>query len=148
MSEFIKNKKVGLNYEILETFEAGIELLGHEVKTIRGKRGSLEGSHITIRGGEAFLIGSHLPPYQSKNVESSYDSHRNRRLLLSKKEIALLGGAESKKGLTVVPVSMYSKGRKIKVSVAIARGKKKYDRRATLKKRESKREIERTLKYR
>lgn len=142
----IEHKKARLNYEILEEFEAGIELLGHEVKSLRSKHGKLEGSHIIVRGGEAYVVGMSVPPYQPKNTPKDYDPERSRRLLLTKRELATLSGAEGQKGLTIVPLSVYGKGQKLKVRVAIARGRKKYDKRDVLKKRDTMREIERTLK--
>ncbi|MEK7180516.1 MAG: SsrA-binding protein SmpB [Patescibacteria group bacterium] len=142
----IQNKKAHFNYEILETMRAGIELFGFEVKAIRKHLGTLEGTHITVRGGEAYLIGANIPPYQVKNTPESYNPTRNRRLLLTKKEIEELGKAESKKGLTVVAISMYNLGRKIKVDIAIVRGKKKYDKRQDIKKRDVERDLRRSLK--
>src|SRR3990167_8041460 len=136
MSSLIENKKAHFNYEILETVEAGIELLGNEVKSIRKREGSLEGARVIVRGNEAFLVGATIPPYQPANTEKDYDPSRNRRLLLNRKEIKLMSGAESKKGLTIIPISVYNKERKIKISVAIVRGKKKYDKRDSIKKRE------------
>lgn len=144
----IYNKKINVDYEILETFEAGIELLGQEVKSLRGNQGSLLGAHITVRGGEVFLIASNIPPYQVKNTPVDYDPKRNRRLLLSKKEIGQLASLESKKGLTIVPISMYSKGKKIKVQIAVVRGKKKFDKREDIKKRDTDRDIRREFKDR
>jgi len=146
MSSLIENKKAHFNYEILETVEAGIELLGNEVKSIRKREGSLEGARVIVRGNEAFLVGATIPPYQPANTEKDYDPSRNRRLLLNRKEIKLISGAESKKGLTIIPISVYNKERKIKISVAIVRGKKKYDKRDSIKKRETDRDIRRTLK--
>lgn len=146
MSVLIQNKKVYLDFEVTETFQAGMELFGFEVKSLRNKHGFLAGSHITLRGGEAYLIGASIPAYQEGNTPKGYDPARNRRLLLTKKEIGILSGAESQKGLTIVPISVYSKGRKLKLEIAIVRGKKKFDKRETLKKRDSKRDIERTLK--
>ena len=142
----LQNKKVHFDYEVLETFTAGIELFGHEVKALRNKQGSLEGSHVTVRGGEAFLIGAYIPPYQSANTPAGYDDRRHRRLLLTKKELLTLVQYEQQKGLTVVPISMYNKGRNIKVDIAIVRGKKKHDKRETLKRRDTERELRRTLK--
>lgn len=139
----IENKKISLDYEILETFEAGIELLGFEVKSLRNKQGSLLGSHVTVRGGESFLISANIPAYQEKNMPETYDPKRNRRILLTKSEIQKLASFDSKKGLTIVPISLYNKGRKIKVEIAVVRGKKKYDKRETVKKRETDREIRR-----
>lgn len=141
-----QNKKAAFNYEILEKLDAGIELLGSEVKAIRAGHVSLEGAHIIVRGGEAFLIGAEIAPYQPKNTPASYDSRRNRKLLLTKKEIAGLADNENQKGLTIVPISVYNSGRKIKVAIAIARGKKKFDKRDVIKKRETERHIDRTLK--
>ncbi|HYF10023.1 MAG TPA: SsrA-binding protein SmpB [Candidatus Paceibacterota bacterium] len=144
--DLLRHKKAHLNYEILEQFEAGIELEGGEVKSLRAHQGSLEGARAAVRGGEAYLIGATIPPYQPKNTAKDYDPERPRRLLLHKKELAELLGAESRKGLTIVPISMYNKGRKVKVAIAIVRGKKKFDKREDLKKRDTDRDIQRTLK--
>lgn len=141
-----ENRKARFNYELLEKMEAGIELLGFEVKSLRQKQGSLDGAYVIVRGGEAFLVNGYIPPYQPKNTPRDYDPRRHRKLLLTKKELAELAAAESKKGLTIVPVSVYNKGRKIKVEIAIARGKKKYDKRETIKRRDAEREMRRTLK--
>lgn len=142
----IENRKARFNYELQEKLEAGIELLGFEVKALRAKQGSLEGAYVIVRGNEAFLVNSFIPPYQPKNTPKDYDPRRNRKVLLTKKEVAELAGAENKKGLTIVPISVYNKGRKIKVELAIARGKKKYDKRETIKRRDSEREIRREMK--
>ncbi len=142
----VENKKAHLNYEILEEYEAGLELLGGEVKALRAKLGKLDGSHITVRGGEAYLIGASIPPYQSGNTPADYEPMRNRKLLLTKKEITILGEHESQKGLTIVPLRVYNKGRHLKLALGVARGKKKYDKRATLKERDTKRDMDRTLK--
>lgn len=144
--DLLRHKKASLNYEILEQFEAGIELLGYEVKSVRVHQGSLEGARAAVRGGEAFLIGATIPAYQPANTPKEYDPERPRRLLLNKKELEEILGAESRKGLTVVPISMYNKGRKVKVAIAIVRGKKKFDKREDLKKRDTDREMQRTLK--
>ena len=142
----VKNKKVHFNYEIIERYEAGIELFGSEVKALRAGRGSLDGSHVTVRGGEAYLVGATVQPYQSGNIPKDYDATRNRRLLLTKREIAELGAQESKKGLTIVPISVYNKQYKLKVEIAIVRGKKTHDKRETIKKREAERDVMRDLK--
>lgn len=146
VANLIENRKAKFDYEILESFDAGIVLAGTEVKSLRSGQGSLEGSRVTIRGGEAFLIGATIPPYQVKNAPKDFESIRNRKLLLTKKEIAQLSGVESKKGLTIVPISVYNKGKKLKVSIATVRGKKKFDKRESIKKREAERDIARTLK--
>jgi len=146
MTTLIQNKKVRLNYEILETLEAGIELRGFEVKSLRAKHGSLDGAHVSVRGSEAYLLGAHIPPYQPGNTPKEYDPLRARRLLLHKDEIRKLLGAEKKKGLTIVPLSMYTNRRNLKIEIAIVRGKKKYDKRQAIKKRDTERDIERETK--
>lgn len=146
MKNRLQNKKVHFDFELLERFEAGIELTGTEVKALRSGQGSLEGSYVTVRGGEAYLMGATIPPYQAGNTASSYDSMRNRRLLLSKKELSRLSGLESQKGLTIVPISVYNRGKVLKIEIAVARGKKKHDKRELVKSREAKHQIERTLK--
>jgi len=148
MPALVDNKKAHFNYEILDKFDAGIELLGFEVKSVKNHRGSLEGAFVIIRGGEAYLIGANIPPYQAQNTPPDYDPVRNRRLLLTKKEIAELAEKGGNKALTIVPLSMYNKGVKIKVSIATVRGKKKYDKRETIKKKEVGRELRREMKGR
>jgi SsrA-binding protein len=142
----IEHKKARLAYEVLEEFEAGLELLGPEVKALRAKLGKLEGSHIVVRRGEAYLVGSSIPPYQPANTPKGYDAERTRRLLLTKKELATLAQYEGQKGLTIVPLSVYTKGRTLKVRIAVARGRKAHDKRQVLKARDTEREIRRTLK--
>ncbi len=149
MSEtLIHNKKINVDYEILETFESGIELLGLEVKSLRKNQGSLLGSHIIVRGGEVFLISTNIPAFQEKNTPDLYDPKRNRKLLLNKAEIQRIALLDAKKGLTIVPVSMYNKGKKIKVQIAVVRGKKKFDKREDIKKREVDRDIRREFRDR
>ena len=148
MAHYTENRKARFNYEILEKYEAGIELLGAEVKSVRGGHMSLEGAFVIIRGEEAYLINANIPPYQPKNAPPDYDPLRNRKLLLTKKEITKLAGSEKNKSLTIVPISVYNKSRKIKVEIALVKGKKKYDKRETIKKRETDREIRREYKER
>jgi SsrA-binding protein len=114
MPELVKNKKATFNHEILDTFEAGIELFGHEVKSLRNGRGKLEGGHVIIRGGEAYLMGTTIAPYQPTNAPKEYEATRPRRLLLTRKELNVLIGIEATKGLTMVPISLYTKNRNIK----------------------------------
>ncbi|MEI6396453.1 MAG: SsrA-binding protein SmpB [Candidatus Taylorbacteria bacterium] len=142
MANLVENPKARFNYEIQETLEVGIELVGHEVKALRAKQGSLDGAYIIVRGGEAYAVNIFIPPYQEKNTPGGYEPRRNRRLLLKKEEIATIAGDD----LTIVPISIYNKGGFIKVSVAIVRGKKKYDKRETTKKRETDREVRRVMK--
>ena len=142
----IENRKVRFDFEVLEQFEAGLELSGSEVKSLRNGQGSLEGAYVIVRGNEAYLVGMHIPPYQAKNMPEDYDPIRPRRLLLSRKEIDTLAQNEKEKGLTIVPQSVYNKKRYLKVSLAVVRGKKKKDKRETLKRREADRDIQRTLR--
>ena len=142
----IENGRVGFDFELLQKMEAGLELFGYEVKSLRAKHGSLKGSRVVARGGEAYLVGASIPAWQIANAPKSYDPERTRRLLLKKAEIAHIASAEGQKGLTVVPLSVYNKGRNLKLSIAIARGKKQKDKRATIREREEKRRVDRTLK--
>jgi len=146
MATLIAYKKASIKFERLEELEAGIELFGHEVKSLREKQGQLDGSHVVVRGGQAYLVGATIPPYQPSNTPKGYDPERTRRLLLKKTEIAQLADAESKKGLTIVPIEVYNKSNLIKVRVAVVRGKGKADKREDLKKKDAKREAARVLK--
>lgn len=144
----ITHKRAHFDFEILDTYEAGISLLGTEVKSIRKGQGKLEGSHVVIRGGEAFLVGASIPAFQKANVAKSYDSERARKLLLARKEILELEQKSEKQGLTIVPISLYNKGTKLKLEIAVARGKKKHDKRESIKERDTKRDLAREVKYR
>ncbi|MEI6581011.1 MAG: SsrA-binding protein SmpB [bacterium] len=148
MANYAESRKAHFNYEILEKYETGIELLGTEVKSVRAGKMSLEGAFVVIRGGEAFLINSNIPPFQIKNAPKDYDPIRNRKLLLTKKEINELGSNEKNKSLTIIPISVYNKNRKIKVQIALVKGKKTRDKRENIKKRETDREIRREYKER
>ena len=142
----IENSRAGFDYAFIEEMEAGLELLGFEVKALREGRGSLKGARVVARGGEAYLVGATIPPWQQANAPKSYDPERPRRLLLSQKEIAHISSAEGQDGLTTVPLKVYNKGRHLKLLIAIARGKKKEDKRHSIREREEKRRIDRTLK--
>lgn len=146
MANLIEHKRAHFDYELLEQFEAGMQLFGTEVKSLRAHHGKLEGAHVTVRGGEAFLMNAEIPPFQAANAPGDYDAKRNRRLLLNKKELTEIARAEETAGLTIVPLSVYNKGRVIKLRVAIARGKKKGDKRESIKKREALRDIAREVK--
>jgi len=139
----LENKKIYFDYEILEKLEAGIELVGTEVKSLRSGQGSLLGAYVIIRGGEAYASGIDIAAYQKKNAPTGYDPKRLRKLLLGKAEIARLAAIEAKKGLTIVPISIYSKGPKLKVEVAVVRGKKTHDKRDSDKSRDVEREVRR-----
>lgn len=143
MAILVNNKKAHFDYEILEKFEAGIELAGYEVKSLKKGQGSLEGAYVVVRGGEAYLVNVFVPPYQEKNTPADYEARRNRRLLLGREEITKLADLEAGKGLTIVPISIYNKGKLIKVTVAVVRGKKKFDKRETIKRRETDRNTRR-----
>jgi len=146
MSVLVENKKARFDFELIDTLEAGMDLRGFEVKALRQKKGSLKGSHVIIRGNEAFLVGFDLPPYQPKNTPEGYEQNRNRKLLLSKKEIGYLQGKEKEKGFAVVPVSIILKNNKIKLNIAVGKGKKKHDKREVIKDRDAKRDMERAMK--
>lgn len=154
MTTFAENKKAFYDYEILEKFEAGLVLSGAEVKSIKSGRMNLTGSYVNFHNGEPYLIGASIAPYQPKNQPADYDPTRSRKLLLNKKEIdylmgkiphpSLKGGGQ--KGLTLAPLKVYNKGRRIKIEIGLARGKKQYDKRASIAKREASKKIERELK--
>jgi SsrA-binding protein len=146
MATLVEYKKARMKYAVEESFAAGMELFGGEVKALRAKQGSLIGARVVVRGGEAFILGMTIPPYQPANGGAGYDTERTRRLLLTKKEIAQLADAEAKKGLTIVPLEVYTSGRNIKARIAIVRGKGAHDHREDLKKRDSSREAARVLK--
>lgn len=135
------NKRAYFDYEILETLEAGIELKGYEVKSIKNGRINLAGSYAVIRGGEAYLLNCDIPHYQPANMPKDYDSKRTRRLLLKKQEINSLIGRIQEKGLTLTPLKAYTKRGKIKLEIGLAKSRKKADKREYIKKREAKREI-------
>ena len=134
----VQNKKVHLNYELTDTFEAGLELKGFEVKNISLKQGSLEGARVILRGGEAFVVGMYVPAYQLANTPASYDPYRTRRLLLNKKEIVKLAMELEGTNLTIVPVSLYNKNH-IKMEIALAKRRNKADTRQYLKEKDDRR---------
>lgn len=146
MSILLENKKIFFDYEILEKFEAGLVLVGWEVKSLKNKRGNLAGSRAIIRGGEIFLVGLDIPPYQPENIPKDFEKQRTIKLLLKKKEINSLEGKLAQKGLTMVPLKLYTKAGRIKTELALVKGKKKFEKREKIKKRETKREMERIMK--
>jgi len=146
MKPLSENLKALYEYKILEKFEAGISLNGQEVKSIKNGRIDLKGTYVTLRQTgkdtpEVFMIGANIPPYQPKNAPSNYDPFRERKLLLTKQEIKGLVGKAGQKGLTIVPLKVYTKKGKIKVEIALVKGKSKADKRETIKKREIERDI-------
>jgi len=148
MKVILENKKALFNYSILEKFKAGIVLQGQEVKSIKTKKMGLRGSFVIVKESppEVFLIGANVPPYQPKNTPSDYDPKRSRKLLLRKSEIKQLIGKAKQKGLTMIPLKVYTDKGKIKIEFGIAKGKRKIDKRAQIKKRETEREIQRAMK--
>jgi len=146
MRVLAENKKAYFTYQILEKFEAGISLIGQEVKSIKTRGVNLAGSYVVIKNSEAFWIGARISPYQPKNIPPDYNPERSRKLLLKKSEIKYLIGKAKQKGLTLIPLRVYTKRGKIKLEFGIARGKKKVDKRELIKKREIEREIRKAMK--
>lgn len=146
MNILVENKKAYHNYEILEKFEAGVVLNGQEVKSSKLGKANLIGAFIVFKGNEAFLINASIPPYQPKNAPADYNPARTRKILLKKSEINYLIGKSKQRGLTIVPLKMYTNKAKIKIEIAVVRGKKQFDKREIIKKRELEREIKRTIK--
>ena len=140
------NRKARFDYEILERFEAGIQLRGSEVKSARAGHVSLRDSFVRIRGGEMFVINMHIQPYDHASTHETLDPRRDRKLLMHKKEILRLGGQVREKGLTIIPLRMYLKRGKIKLEIALARGRKAADKREVLKRRTMEREVKEELK--
>lgn len=145
MKTFADNKKARFNYEVLEEYEAGIVLSGPEVKSIKSGHISLKESFVTAKGGELFLTNAHISNYKPANLVS-YNPTRSRKLLLKKAEITKLIGKAQAEGNTMIPIKIYENHGKIKLEFGLAKGKKKYDKRETIKKREQEREISRALK--
>jgi len=146
MKQLGENRKAYFNYEILEKFQAGLVLQGHEVKSIKLGRAQIAGSYVVPKGQELWLVGATIPPYQPKNTPASYNPGRSRKVLLKKKEIDFLFGKVKERGLTLLPLRVYTidKGN-IKVEIALAKGKKKWDKREAIRKREVAREIRQAL---
>ena len=146
MNVYAENRKALHEFEVQETLEAGIELLGIEVKSVRSHKISLVGSYIFPRHGEVWLVGATIAPYQPNNTPKDYEQTRERKILLRKQEIQYLVGKFSTKGLTLLPLRVYNKNNRIKLLIAVARKFKKHDKRERMKERETHRTVERTLK--
>ncbi len=140
------NRKARYLYEILETYEAGIQLTGTEVKSIRAGKANLQDGYALIRDGEAWLINVHISPYTSSGQYFNHEPRRTRKLLLHQQEIRKLIGKVEQQGLTLVPLKMYFKRGWVKVSIALGKGKKIYDKREDIKQRQDKRDIQRAMK--
>jgi SsrA-binding protein len=138
-----ENRRARFDYEISKKYEAGIELKGHEVKSAKGGRLQVAGAHVLIRGGEAWLVNSHIPPYQAGNTPVDYEEDRARRLLLSKEEIKELQGVLVDKSQHLIPLHAYIKHGFIKLELGVGRTRKKSDKREVIKKRAHQREIQR-----
>lgn len=136
MTDYASNPKAGFDYDILETIEAGIVLEGHEVKAIKTGKASIKGAYVKILNEEPYLIGATISPYQPANTPKNYDPQHSRKLLLSRKEIANLVGTAQAHGVTLIPLKLYGKKGLVKLLIGIGRGKKKYDKRETIKKRD------------
>ena len=139
------NRRARHEYEILETLEAGLVLRGTEVKSLRDGQVNFKDSYATVRNGEVWLMGCHIPPY-SHGTDANHEPERERKLLLHGREISRLAGKTAEKGLTVVPLKIYIKGGRVKVEIGLARGKKLHDKRATLRERETRREMDKAAR--
>ncbi len=142
-----ENRRARHDYEILDTLEAGLSLLGSEVKALRGGGGNVKEAHVRFEEGEAWLVDAHIPPYEHANRQN-HEPTRRRKLLVHRTELARWHKRVKERGLTVIPVRMYFVGAWVKVEIALARGKRLYDKRATLKERADQREMDRARKQR
>lgn len=142
----LQNKDALRNYQILERFSAGIELKGFEVKALFQGKGSLKGSYISYKDNELFLKNFYLPAYQEKNIPKNYDPYRDRKLLLTHKEINYLLNQIKQPGLTIIPLRIYNKNRLIKIEIALVKGLKKHEKREKIKQREFEKKKQRFIK--
>jgi len=142
---YSENKKGAFDYNILEKFEAGIVLFGQEVKSIKTGHINLSGSYVAVNQGEVWLTGVKVPPYQPNNMGADYNQERKRKLLLNKKEVLYLVVKSAQKGFSLIPLKIYGKNGRIKLEFGLAKGKKKYDKKEKIKKRDTQREINREI---
>ncbi len=145
MKVYSENKKAGFDYEILERFEAGLVLFGQEVKSIKTGHINLAGAYVALRGEEPFLVGVKVPPYQPNNAGADFGEERERKVLLNKKEINYLIGKTKVKGFALIPLKIYDNNGRIKLEFGLAKGKRKYDKKEKIKKRDADREVNREL---
>lgn len=143
--ELVSNKKAGFQYEILETLETGIVLVGTEIKSLRDHGGGLQEAYVSIEKGELWLINASIAPYRFGNIHN-HEEKRKRKLLAHKREILRIHSQIQEKGLTCIPLSMYLKEGRVKVKIALAKGKKLHDKRETIQKRDDMRSIQRAMK--
>jgi SsrA-binding protein len=146
MTNLARNREAKFNYELLESYEAGLALYGHEVKSIKNGHMSIKGAFITLKGQELFLTNALVPLYKHAGTVPDYDPSRSRKLLVKRSEIRSIIGKKQQSGLTLIPIRVYTRGKLIKLEFAIARGKAKHDKRTTIKKRETDRSIARALR--
>lgn len=145
MSTLAANRRARHDYAIHDTFDAGMVLTGAEVKSVKAGMVSLKGSYVGIRGGEAWLLGATISPYPQAGKNPDYDPHRSRKLLLTKSELGQIAGALSRERLTAVPLEVYTRHGLVKIKIGLARSKKQYEKRETIKKRDIEREVRRTI---
>jgi SsrA-binding protein len=148
MPSLASNRKAFHDYSIEDSIEAGLVLAGHEVKSVRDGNTSLAGAYVTIRNGEAWLRNAHIGRYKQASKLEGYDEMRERKLLLHKSEIIKLLDQTKGKGLTLIPLELYTSKRRVKLKVGLGRGKKQFDKRESIKKKENKRSIDRTIRTR
>lgn len=144
--DLVSNRRATYNYEILETFEAGIALVGTEIKSLRDHGGSLQEAYVKVLDNELWLVNCSIAPYRFGNVHN-HEERRNRKLLMHRREIEKMRAATQEKGLTVIPLAFYLKEGRVKVRLGIARGKKTFDKREAIKAREEKRHISKVMKH-
>jgi len=144
--DLVTNKKAYFDYEIIEKFNAGIVLTGSEVKSLKQSKASLTGAYVLIKNHQAFLLNATISPYQPANTPNNYQPQSTRKLLLKKQEIEILSRKTRERGLTLIPLKVYNKNGLLKLEFALAKGKKKFDKRETIKNRENKRKILRVQK--
>jgi SsrA-binding protein len=137
MADFATNPRARFDYEILETLEAGLVLRGSEVKSIKTGRAIIKGSYVRIIGNEAWLVGASIPPFQPGNTPEGYREQADRKLLLSRRQIASLVGLAKSHGVALVPIRLYARKGLVKLEIGVARGKKKYDKREAIKKKDT-----------
>lgn len=141
------NRRARRDYAVVESFEAGLALVGSEVKSLREGRVDLKDSYCAVRGGEVWLIGCHIGPYEFAR-DGGHEPERDRKLLLHRREIDRIGGQVAERGLTLIPLQLYFKDGKVKVEMGLAKGKTSYDKRETIKERDARREAEQALRRR
>ncbi len=145
MKVLVRNRKAYYDYHIEDTLEAGIVLLGTEIKSLRAGRANLKDSYVSIKDGEAFLVGTHISPYSHGNI-ANHEPLRTRKLLLHHREIDRLAGRVQQKGYSLIPLGIYLKGPYAKVEIGLAKGKRVFEKREAIKEKEARKEIARALK--